>query len=732
MRLRATSLRLLAGGLIGLAATVGAGAAATTVVIDTYERRLLDLRTELFARRERADGRIVAVVIDQKSLDAIAARPDRGGLDHGWPWPRDYYAAVVAYLFAAGARAVGIDLVLSEPSVYTRLGVAEDDAALAEAIEAEPVVLAAMLTRERAGAASLADVAWPAVLREQGKAREVRGLVPDLNRASLPVEPLAGAARWLGWIGFEPDVDGVCRSIRPAAGYAPQGSDTAVEVPAFAVALAEAAGADVQTRPRRPAGERLVVDGRLIPLDEDGRILLRFHGGERTYRDFSFASVLRSAKRHAAGLPVDDASPADFRGKIVIVGANAAGLLDLRATPVGPALPGYAIHATALDNLLAGNPLSRLPRATRAALVTLAGPLCGVLVAAAARPRESGLAALALALAHTAGALWAFAARGVWVDLLPPLMALGLAYAGTSGYLYVTEGRRQRFLRDAFSRYLSPAFVERLVTDPRRLALGGESRPVTVLFADVVGFTTLSEGREPAELVRLMNECFTELTDVIQARGGTVDKFIGDAIMAFWNAPADLPDHPRRAALAAREMLAALDALRARWLAEGRPAVDMRIGLATGPALVGNVGSRSKFNYTAMGDTVNLASRLEGAAKVYHTRTLVAASTATAADGVRFRELDWLQVKGRSEPVPVFEILPADVDITREDVHRHYAEGLAAYRARRFDDALARFEKALATDPDDGPSGEMHARCIEYLKQPPPPEWRGEHVLTSK
>ncbi len=728
---RSTARRLLVGGLIGLAASAVAAAAAATRVVETYERRLLDLRTEAFARRERANSRIVAIVIDQQSLDVIAAPPERGGLNHGWPWPRDYYAAAVSYLFAAGARAVGIDLVLSEESIYTRLGVGEDDKALAEAITGQPVVLSTMLTHERAGSARFADREWPKPLVENGRSRAVKELAPDYNHASLPVEPLARASRRLGWIGFEPDVDGVCRSIRPAAAYAPVGRD-AVEVPAFAVALASAAGADVQAPADRPAGERLVVDGRRIPTDEAGRILLRFHGDERTYRSFSFVSVLRAAKRYGAGLPVEEAGPGDFAGTIVIIGANAAGLLDLRATPMGPAVPGYFLHATALDNLLGGNPLSRLPRAVRAAILLVAGPLCGVLVAAAARPRESGLAALALGLVHTAVTLWAFLERGVWVDLLPPLMALGLAYAGTSGYLYVTEGRRQRFLRDAFSRYLSPAFVERLVADPRHLALGGESRPVTVLFSDVVGFTTLSEGREPAELVRLMNECFTELTDVIQAHGGTVDKFIGDAIMAFWNAPTDLPDHARRAALAAGTMLAALDALRARWVASGRPAIDMRIGLATGPALVGNVGSRSKFNYTAMGDTVNLASRLEGAAKVYHTRTLVAAATAAAAHGVRFRELDWLQVKGKSEPVPVFEILPAEVDPTREDVYHHYADGLAAYRARRFGEALALFDKALAADPTDGPSAEMRLRCEEFLRTPPPPEWRGEHVLTSK
>ncbi|HET7343918.1 MAG TPA: adenylate/guanylate cyclase domain-containing protein, partial [Methylomirabilota bacterium] len=304
---------------------------------------------------------------------------------------------------------------------------------------------------------------------------------------------------------------------------------------------------------------------------------------------------------------------------------------------------------------------------------------------------------------------------------------------GATAYGYLTEGRQRAFLRGAFSRYVAPEVVDQLVKNPGQFALGGETRELTVMFADVAGFTSLSEGRAPAQIVELMNECFTEITSVIQRHGGTVDKFIGDAVMAFWNAPVEHADHAARACRATQDLLTALVRLNVGWAARGLPAISMRVGLATGPALVGNVGSSTKFNYTVMGDTVNLASRLEGAAKVFGTLSLVAGSTVQAAAGaVSCRELDWLAVKGRSEAVPVFEIMPGEPTPGRLEAWERYAAGLAAYRARRFDEAREQFVAALKAEPDDGPSKELLARCDEYLVNPPPPEWRGEHVLHSK
>jgi len=525
--------------------------------------------------------------------------------------------------------------------------------------------------------------------------------------------------------------------------YAPAGSPDAVEVWALSLAAAQVGGARVDldaTGTRR----RLHVNGREVPLDESDRLVLRFHGAEDVYPRYSYASVLRSAMRAAAGHPVTEARPADFKDKIVIVGATAAGLLDLRATPMGAVVPGYVIHATALDNLLRADPIRRVPGAARAAIVLALAAACGAM-AMARDTRRGGLGVAAVAILYVALATWAYGGPGLWLDLAIPVGAIALAWAGSTGWAYVTEGRERRFLRDAFSRYLAPDVVEALVAQPGRLTLGGETREVTVMFADVAGFTTLAEGRDPGEVVLLMNECFEQLTGVIQRHGGTVDKFIGDAVMAFWNAPVAQADHAARALRAARDLLDAVARVNAGWSERSLPALGMRVGLATGPAVVGNVGSQTKFNYTVMGDTVNLASRVEGAAKVYGTASLVVDSTIAAAgltfDGstpsgpgaIAVRELDRLRVKGRGEAVTVFEVLTgAPDDFAHAEAMRAYAKGLEAYRARAFAEAEAQFDAALKLVAEDGPSLEMKARCREYAVTPPPAGWRGDHVLTSK
>jgi adenylate cyclase len=727
--------RTLTGALIGLIGGLAAVAAAYTPLLETWERRTLDLRTRAFADPTRADPRIVAVVIDQRSLDAIAAPRGAGGLEQGWPWPRDYYAAVLDYLFAAGARAVAFDLVFSERSIYTQLEVADDDRVLAAATAGRPVVQSVMLTREALdGPGVHADRAWPAGLLGDARVRRLAapGAEP-YNKATLPVAPLFGAAAGLGWIGFEPDDDGTCRSVLPTAVYTPAGSREAVEVWSMPFAMAALMGARIDAPVGRPAAGHLRVNGRRVALDEERRLLLRFHGGEGTYREFSFASVLGAAKRTAAGQPVTAARPEDFRDKLVLVGATAAGLLDLRSTSMRAVLPGYMIHATALDNLLHGDALHRPRWMWRTAALVLLGTLAGALCGALPSLRANTPALLALLILYVTTAFWLFATRGIWLELVPAALTLALAHAGVTGYGYFTEGRDRRFLRQAFARYVAPEVVDQLVRDPRQLALGGETRTLTVMFADVAGFTSLSEGRQPREIVELMNECFTELTAVIQGHGGTVDKFIGDAVMAFWNAPVEQLDHAARACRATGDLLAALQRLNVGWARRGLPAISMRVGLATGPALVGNVGSTTKFNYTVMGDTVNLASRLEGAAKVYGTLSLLADSTVTAAGGATaVRELDRLTVKGRSEPVTVYEVVAGEATPARAEAHARYAVGLEAYRARRFGEAHEHFVAALKAEPEDGAARALLEQCEHYLLAPPPPDWRGEHVLHTK
>ena len=721
--------RWLRGAVIGLGAGVVAAWASLLPLVENSENRSFDLRSRLFADPQRADPNIVAVVVDQKSLDALAKPQTEGGHEKGWPWPRDYHALLVQYLMQSGARAVVFDFVFSETSIYTRESITDDDMAFARASQGQPVVQSVMLTKE---ARAHADRAWPRALREAPLTRRVSPPPAErYDKATPPIPPLLRSAAAVGAIVFEPDDDGVLRAIQPLAAYAPVGSPDALQVWAMPFAAALVLGSEVNLEGER-TGRKLNVNGRTVHLDEDGRMVLRFHGGEGTYRQYGYWAVLRSAMRAAAGQPVTEARPEDFRRKIVVVGATAAALLDLRTTPMGAVLPGFLVHATALDNVLQGDPISRVTRRTRAATVLVLAVACGAL--AALRSARLGLVAVAgVGIVYVGIAAWLFDARGIWIDLVGPSLGIAFAWGGATGYSYFTEGRERRFLRDAFSRYLAPDVVAALVNQPGRLALGGEKRELTIMFADVAGFTTLSEGRDPREVVTLMNECFTALTNVIQAEGGTVDKFIGDAVMAFWNAPVAQTDHAARAMRAGRELLLAVARVNDGWASRGLPKLGMRVGIATGPAVVGNVGSNTKFNYTVMGDTVNLASRLEGAAKHYGATSMLTDALVTAAAGaVPVRELDKISVKGRAEAVPVFELVPDDPSFAHAEALRAYAKGLEAYRAREFAEAERQFDAALVLVPDDGPSLEMRERCREMAKSPPPAGWRGEYVLTSK
>jgi adenylate cyclase len=722
--------RWLRGAIIGLGAGIVAVWASLLPLFENSENRSYDLRSRIFADQKRADPNIVAVVVDQQSLDVLGKPQKEGGLDQGWPWPRDYHALLVQYLIYSGARAIVFDFVFSEKSIYTTHEITDDDAQFARASQDHPVVQSIVLTKEPL---AFADRAWPPALREAPLTRRVSPPPATRNdKATPPIPLLLRSAAAVGSIGFEPDDDGIARAIRPLVAYAPVGSPDALQVWALPFAAALVLGSEVNLE-GQGANRTLNVNGRTVHLDEDGRMVLRFHGGEGTYRQFGYHDVLRSALRVKEGqAPTDAAHPEHFRRKIVLVGATAAGLLDLRATPMGAVLPGYVIHATALDNVLQGDPISRVTTRTRAITVLTLAVACGAL--AALRSARLGFSAVAgIAIVYVGLAVWLFGTRGVWIDLVGPSLGIVFAWGGATGYSYFTEGRERRFLRDAFSRYLAPDVVATLVNQPGRLALGGEKRELTVMFADVAGFTTLSEGRDPTEVVTLMNEVFEQLTGVIQAEGGTVDKFIGDAVMAFWNAPVAQSDHPARAMRAGRELLLAVARVNASWASRGLPKLGMRVGIATGPAVVGNVGSKTKFNYTVMGDTVNLASRLEGAAKQYGATSMVAdATVAVAAGAVPTRELDRIAVKGRGEAVAVFELVQDDTAFAHAEALRAYAKGLEAYRARAFEEAAQQFEAALALVPDDGPSHEMRERCHEMIANPPPADWRGDYHLTSK
>jgi adenylate cyclase len=473
-----------------------------------------------------------------------------------------------------------------------------------------------------------------------------------------------------------------------------------------------------------------------VPLTSQGAMLIDWHGTleQKTYPSYSAGAVLQSFMQLQKGeRPLLD--PAVFKDKVVFVATTAAGTYELRVTPLSPFTPGVLIHMAALDNLLRSQFMRPAPY-WMFAVATLAVCLATAWSFMLIRQQvlKIGFGA-ALAAAYYGLAVHAFTSHGLWVELVFPEGALAVSFGVAATVEYLIEGRQRRQLRAAFDKYMSREVVEEIMRDPERIKLGGEKKELTVFFSDVAGFTTISEQLEPEELVELLNRYLSAMTDIIRRHRGNVNKYLGDGIMAIFGAPLGDPNHATLACHAALDSQAELAKLRDAWKAEGYPEIVARIGINSGPLVVGNMGSQERLEYTVMGDSVNLASRLEGANKFYETLILLGPRTYELAQrDIEAREVDLLRVKGKKEPVTVYELLgrKGELSVERKQVVDMYLEGLAAYKRRDFAAAKQRFEAALALDPSDGPSKVYRERAAVYLTAPPPPDWDGVYELKSK
>jgi adenylate cyclase len=651
--------------LLGLA--VGAGAALVAIVLrsttplQVAEARSYDLRAGWVADRDAADSAIVLIVIDENSIEANREELGR------WPWDREAYDPLITYAAAGGARAIVFDITFPEPHRHYPVG----DTILAEALaDAGNVVLAMTLHHGDDDAAAEWDRNRAAtdaghIRLEQGRALLARHAIPvvgtsgigrDLPYGEEPYPLIGDQAAALGVINWTPDQDGVSRSQQLVF------SHRGAVYPSLPLAAARVIDPD------RFAGDAHVSDSELrigderIPLHH-GRLIPRWHGpyyadGHTTYRSIPAQHIIFSTQEVWAGreppVPLEA-----FADRIVIIAATAVSAFETRATPVASHDPGVMIHATILDNLLNGDAIRRAgwpASATLAALVALLTALLAMAVpSAVVGTLAAGLVLLTAGLAAT------FAlSRGLWVDMAAPLFGGSVAYAGAMLASYLTEGRDRRRVKEMFGRYVSPEYVARLADEHESLKLGGERIPITVLFSDIRGFTSLSE-RLPAEtVVEMLNEYLDRMADVVFRHGGTLDKFIGDAVMAFWNAPVPTPDHATRAAEAALDMMEELETLNRRWEAAGAAAaLQIGIGLNTGEAIVGNIGSLTrKLDYTAIGDPVNLAARLESATKEYGVNIIISETTRAALGEGRYQvdPLDEVRVKGKEQAVKIFEL----------------------------------------------------------------------------
>ena len=692
--------RIVRGLWVGLGALGLALLLHGLKVVRPLEWKSWDARLRLLARPERASRDIVIFLIDQYSLDFFE---DQQGVP--WPWPRQIYSAVMDYLRAGGAKAVFIDLFFTETS---RAGV-EDDQDMAAAMERSGnVFLALSLSQKK-------EESWKAApasaLQRFSLARTdlPEAPYPSALSASLPIDELIGAARGAGNVLFVPDKDGIFRRLPLAESY------EGLLVPCVSVALAKFA-AEGQKLPQ-------------VPVDSTGQMIIRYHGPTGTYKSVSIASIINSWAQIEEGKE-PQVPPSEFSGKIVLIGGSAPGILDNRPTPMSGVTPGVEIHATVLDNLLRKD-FVRVPAFAVFLAFLLFVSLFTAAGASVLRKIWQLVVLFILCLALPCAAVWLAFRSGFWLDFVVPEFAVVTGFIGASLLNYSVEGRQRRFIKSVFRHYLSPDVIDRVIQNPALLQLGGEKREVTSFFSDVAGFTAISESLAPEELVKLLNEYLSEMTDIILSSGGTLDKYEGDAIIAFWNAPLDQTDHALRACRAALACQKRLAGLQPHFQEKYGRAVSMRIGLNSGAAVVGNMGSSRRFDYTAMGDTINLAARLEGACKQYKVPILVGEETyRRVQSGIVAREVDIIRVVGKTRPVAVYEIVGENAELGPADKERLklYAEAREAYKRREWE----RAEYSFAKIEGDALASLYMERCGALKQSPPAGDWDGVFDLKSK
>ncbi|KFE64711.1 CHASE2 domain-containing protein [Hyalangium minutum] len=746
--------------------------------LQAAEGRITDLQFALRGRRP-AHPDVVVVAVDEKSAQ-------RYGL---WPWPRDLLARAMDRLREAGAGAVGLDMIFADEVVDRRAqayagaleeldralsqGSPESAAALAayreelsrRAAVNTDSILAASLNRfpqvvqgivvyppkERARFASKAEE-WTRLL-EPHLIREFPGEIAGsslthkvdlatlrswrMDSAQLPLSLFAEASRHLGFFNSAVDPDGTLRRMPLFALLErPRGLAVSLELQTAAAYL----GAQVEpvadpaqnqiigARFRRPDGKLLPLR---VPLPHDEPFwLINYPGPASSFVTLSLSDVVDGAF-----------DPAAVRGKAVLVGVTLVGNYDQRVTPFNEFESGVYIHAAALSNILSQDFLFRPQETQPLELLFMLGT---ALLLARLLPRVRfawKLGSVALLITVWLVVDQVLFTRGIQVATVMPLVSLiTSAFAVIFlGYFSVDAEKAQLHaekarLRKAFQHYLDASVMEQVLAHPDKLKLGGERKELSVLFSDIRGFTTLSEHMTPEQLVSFINQYLTPMTDVVFAQGGTLDKYIGDAIMAFWGAPVDQPDHAVRACAAALGFLEKLSGLRARWRAAGLPEMDIGVGISSGLMNVGHMGTENRFNYTVMGDAVNLASRLEGLNKAYDTRILISADTYAQARGhIAARRLGVVRVKGKREPTDIYELRAMGTPVGPDaEAIQAFEAGVACFLARDFSTAEIHFRQVVALWPEDGPSL-RYLEEINTLKwNRPGPDWDGVFTATTK
>jgi len=712
--------------------------------LNLIELKILDAHFQLRGIRQ-PDPHIIIVAVDDHALETVGR----------WPWSRDQIGLIIDHLLSKyGSKVIGMDMVFSEAQ---KNPMQESLKRIELAGKTNPEVTQWLKQHQNIGdvdgmfAATLrkyrdricmgyffypqANSALPNAVEQLARAGKLlqpsamtaqeddsaSRFVTRMRIVTNNLPKFAKAAEISGFFNFFPDPDGLVRRVPLVAelnGYYYPSLDLqtlrmALGWPSLSVRLS---GYGV---------EELRLNGKSIETDRRGHMLINHYGPGHTFRYVSAADVLEGK-----------VNPAIFKDSIVLLGITATGVFDTRASPFDTVFPGVEAHATVISNILHHQELRRPTwlQVTELLGVLFIGLVCGWLVLGRGAVVQ-GITLIGVPLFIMLLAFWLFTFYNLWLKEIYLILGVLMTAAPVTLIEYIIESRKRAFIHDAFAHYLAPHVVDELARHPETLRLGGEKKEITVMFSDIAGFSTFSESMPPEELVYFLNQYLSAMSDIILEHGGTIDKYEGDAIIAFFGAPLDMPDHAIQAVRAALAQQTQLQQLRKRWMEMGYPELHARIGVNSGPMIVGNIGTETHMNYTIMGDHANLASRLEGVNKIYGTSILISNHTCLEAqDKIMARFVDRVYVVGRKTSVEIYEPLGEQERVSEEDqsFSHAYEKAWMMMHKRQFEEAEAIFAKLAAERPDDGPSSVMLLRCRNFIQEPPPDNWNGVHKLTSK
>jgi adenylate cyclase len=689
-------------------------------LLEKLENVSYDNRVRVLSALSRPSDDIIVILLDEPSI--AWAQKNRSW---GFPWPRDAFGEITDYMRLSNASALIFDVIFSEPSLYSKNN--ESLSAIADEIQALSSPDSAVYSKARTLKNAFTkddDQIFAEALRRykkgvlatffssQERSDDAAYALPEdlkiplfhLNDAlavedeerlgvRFPIDKLLRSTGALGSVSTKTESDGI---VRKTAMYTLFDGKA---VPGLSSAALLLNGAQKDIAFNKESGE--IRWGKyIIPIDEQGGALLKFRGSLDRYQPYSAASILRSYEAYKNG-DEPELPPENFEGRFVFFGYYAAGLFDICATPISSAYPGMGVHITMLDNILQRDFICPTPLWFNCLLIALAAML-----AAAVSLFISGIRLLLGVMLVILSALFATAYYGYYINwgmpLAAPLFAAIFAFLAAIIYNFITEGSQKRFIKSAFSQYLSPLVIEQLLENPEMLSLGGKRREISIFFSDIQGFTSISEKLDPTRLTEFLNDYLSMMSAIILDSGGTIDKYEGDAIIAFWNAPLEIEDHAYKALNAAIECQSRLEFKQEYFQRRYGFQLMTRIGINTGFAVVGNMGSKNRFDYTMLGDSVNLAARLEGLNKQFGTYLMCSETTyrkALTRGGVFARRLADVAVVGKKEAVIVYEPMREDTFRQKKRIIEQFDAARELFYNRRFAEALVIFNEIKDIDP---------------------------------